>query len=104
MIKVRISCTGDDIRSIDVSGHALFDQYGKDVVCAGVSSVVIGALNALDILYPSACDLDISGNQIHIHVLKNSESIQTMLSMMFYQMKTVEESYPENIQIKRKEV
>lgn len=70
MIKVRISCTGDDIRSIDVSGHALFDQYGKDVVCAGVSSVVIGALNALDILYPSACDLDISGNQIHIHVLK----------------------------------
>ncbi len=85
MIKVRISCTGDDIRSIDVSGHALFDQYGKDVVCAGVSSVVIGALNALDILYPSACD-------------------QTMLSMMFYQLKTLEESYPENIQIKRKEV
>jgi hypothetical protein len=28
-----------------VKGHANFDEHGKDIVCAGVSAIIMGALN-----------------------------------------------------------
>jgi uncharacterized protein YsxB (DUF464 family) len=36
------------IRSFRVSGHAEFDKPGKDLVCAGVSSVTVGTVNAIE--------------------------------------------------------
>lgn len=31
-----------------VKGHANFDEHGKDIVCAGVSAIIMGALNWFD--------------------------------------------------------
>mgnify|MGYP002524039258 CR=1 FL=1 len=42
MIKVNI---GKD--HIQIKGHAMFDDYGKNIVCAGVSSVVTTTINAI---------------------------------------------------------
>lgn len=35
------------IQSFSMSGHAEFDVRGKDLVCAGASAVVFGAVNSL---------------------------------------------------------
>jgi uncharacterized protein YsxB (DUF464 family) len=35
------------IDSFTISGHALFANKGNDIVCAGVSAVSIGAINAV---------------------------------------------------------
>ena len=48
MISVNVSFIGKDLKSLTVSGHANFDKYGKDIVCAGVSAVVTGGINALE--------------------------------------------------------
>ena len=40
MISVNVSFIGNDIQLLTVSGHANFDEYGKDIVCAGVSAIV----------------------------------------------------------------
>ena len=40
MIKINFYKNG-----LIVSGHAEFAEHGKDVVCAGVSAIVLGALN-----------------------------------------------------------
>ncbi|WRK55922.1 ribosomal-processing cysteine protease Prp [Coprobacillaceae bacterium CR2/5/TPMF4] len=32
---------------LKISGHANSDEYGKDLVCAGVSTASIGTLNML---------------------------------------------------------
>ena len=32
---------------IDINGHAMFDDYGKDIVCAAVSSIVITSINGI---------------------------------------------------------
>lgn len=37
--------------SINISGHALFAKYGKDIVCAAVSTAVIVSINIIDKLY-----------------------------------------------------
>lgn len=36
------------IRRFSVSGHAGYDDPGKDIVCAGVSAVTVGAVNAVE--------------------------------------------------------
>ena len=47
MIKIQINKTNNKYSSLIVSGHSNYDEHGKDIVCAGVSAVVTGGLNAL---------------------------------------------------------
>ena len=49
MISVCVKQDAEGIRMIDVSGHAMQAPHGEDLVCAGVSCIMTGALNALDI-------------------------------------------------------
>ena len=46
---------------IDVNGHANYNEYGKDIVCAGVSAIVqttILGLEALAESYPNHVKID----------------------------------------------
>jgi uncharacterized protein len=36
------------IRRFYVSGHAKYNDPGKDIVCAGVSAITVGAVNAVE--------------------------------------------------------
>ena len=47
MIKVNVNKKDNQIDSIVLSGHAMYDDYGKDIVCASVSSIVITTVNAI---------------------------------------------------------
>ena len=104
MVKVEILCDKDQIMSIRMAGHAHFDEWGKDLVCAGASSIGFGALNALDELFEQDVDLEVRENLIRIKVLKNSDSLQLVLLFLVKQYETMVESYPQNITIIRKEV
>jgi uncharacterized protein YsxB (DUF464 family) len=45
MIKIKINYEDGFIKYFKVSGHANYDEYGKDIVCASVSSIVITSIN-----------------------------------------------------------
>ena len=47
MIKVQI-IKGDDKVMLSVKGHAGYADKGEDIVCAGVSAIIFGLMNALD--------------------------------------------------------
>ena len=47
MIKVTVKKKDNYIVDLKISGHANSDEYGKDLVCAGVSTASIGTLNML---------------------------------------------------------
>ena len=47
MIKVKVIHTKGKIREISISGHADYDEYGNDIVCAAVSSTVITTVNGI---------------------------------------------------------
>lgn len=55
MIKIYVSKKEGDV-SIDVVGHAEYDEYGKDIVCAGVSAIVQTALLGLEAIAQSYPD------------------------------------------------
>lgn len=104
MIRVLVTLRQDQILKIEVKGHAGSDVHGKDLICAGVSTVGLGALNALDQLFTEDCELEMNENLISIGVIHNSDALQKCLNFLLLQLKMVEETYPKNIKISRKEV
>ncbi|MCD8203666.1 MAG: ribosomal-processing cysteine protease Prp [Coprobacillus sp.] len=98
MIKVVVIYKGDSVTSIDVKGHALSGDEGKDLVCAGVSSVITGCLNSLD--DSSKFDISLDKGQAHIECISPlSERNEIVLETLITSLKTIEESYPDNIRI-----
>ncbi len=51
MIQATIRRSHDKgILSFEMTGHANFAEHGQDLVCAGVTAVVFGAVNAVIVL------------------------------------------------------
>ncbi|SYV96211.1 Predicted ribosomal protein [Mycoplasma putrefaciens] len=101
MVKIIIKYKGDKIEQFDVSGHANAGSYGHDLVCAAISGIVSGALNALDINYHKKVSLKVLDNQILIIAKDLNDSyLQTMLNMLKIQLHTITMQYPKNTQFK----
>lgn len=98
MISVNVTFIGSDVKSLTVSGHANYDKYGKDIVCAGVSAVVTGGINALE-NQVSNIEIISKENELGVKVLNSNEYIQTVLKTILIQLETIEISYKKYIKI-----
>ena len=47
MIQVYIHYDEHGVNEIRSLGHAMYDDYGKDIVCAGVTTAIVGGINAI---------------------------------------------------------
>lgn len=98
MINIDIIRHDDYIETIIVKDHANSGDYGFDLVCAGVSAIMIGALNAFDQMNFSG-DLDMDERpKIKITSDKLKEN-QKYMEIIYYQLKTIQEQYSEYINI-----
>lgn len=101
MIEVSFYYQKGNIVKTEVKGHANFDDLGKDIVCAGVSAIVFGTLNAIDNLVDQKeVELNQTSNQIVIKVLNPTNNNQVILNTMLWQLKTIHNQYSKNIIIK----
>ena len=101
MVRVCVVSKNEAIKKITVNGHAGSARKGEDLVCAGVSSIVFGTLNALDKLALKSVNLQVS-QQIVIEVLNLlDEKCQLILQTMLIQLATIEEQYSSYIEIKQ---
>lgn len=101
MIKVIYEVKDDKYLSLDVSGHAEYDESGKDLICASVSSIMFGFMNAVDAL-DEEVEIKQLTNQITIKNLSSSNIVQDYLQLVMMQLKTIEESYGDFIKVERK--
>ncbi|NLC54796.1 MAG: ribosomal-processing cysteine protease Prp [Erysipelothrix sp.] len=104
MISVIFNKQDDKFVSMTVTGHANFDDLGEDVVCAGVSSIIFGALNGFDELAKDNFDIVVTENLITVNVLESVCISDKLLSFVHLQLKTVEQQYSDNIGITIMEV
>ena len=104
MIWVKVKTREDRICSLEITGHAEFAEHGKDIVCAGVSSIGTGLLNAIDIMCPEDCILKKEDNLIYIEVLHDSERLQDILHTGYIQLDTVREVFSRYVRIRKTEV
>lgn len=99
MIKVEYKFNNDSFTYLNVSGHALFADTGKDLICAAVSSIIFGLMNGLD----GEKDVIIEEKNNRIVITNNSNSLKAnnFIELALIQLKTIEESYHEFIKIER---
>ena len=80
MIKVKLTKYDNNINKIIIDGHANYDVFGKDIVCASVSSTVITTVNIL-------LSLD-------------NEITRKVINVLISNLYELEKAYPKNIKIK----
>ena len=100
MIKINIEKNNTKIVSLVVSGHSNYDEKGKDIVCAGVSAIVVGGINALYNENKAAIEFECKDGYSSI-LVKNidNDNIQKILDVITTQLYTIEESYPKFVKI-----
>ncbi len=99
MIKVKINYKDDFIKGFKVTGHANYDDYGKDIVCASVSSIVITSINMALRLDESSVKVANKSGLIEAEVLKQNEIINKVFVNMIDMLKELENDYSKNIKI-----
>ena len=99
MIKVRIVKENDIIESIHCNGHAGYADYGKDIVCASFSTMVITTINAILEIDSEAISYTDNNNLEIINIKKDNitNSLLRNLVNMIYELR---DTYDKNINIK----
>lgn len=97
---IKIDLKNDN--EIIISGHANYDEFGKDIVCASVSSIVITTINAVIEIDDNAIDYEDLDNKIVIKKLKEDNIINKLLNNMIFMLEELERDYPKNIKILRR--
>lgn len=94
MIKVNINKN-----HIEIKGHAMYDDIGKDIVCAAVSTIVITTINAILRFDENAINYKDSDGYISIDIIKDSNITNTLILNMIELLKDLEKQYKKNIKI-----
>ena len=68
MIKVSVLKENRKYKKITILGHAMYDDYGKDIVCSACSSIVITTVNGILALKKGSLDYLVSKKGMTINV------------------------------------
>ena len=104
MIKVKVlSKDNKHIDEINITGHADYEEYGKDIVCSSVSSIVTTTVNGIYEIDKEYLNVDAkSEGNMKITVLKEDNVCDKLIKNMLTLLSELEESYPENIKVSNK--
>lgn len=96
-IVIKIDESSQKITSIEVKGHSNKAAYGKDLVCAAVSAIITGGMNALnkndfDLILDEGYSLIESNN-----IPNDNDAI--VLKTIQIQLQTVSEAEPKFVKI-----
>ena len=84
---------------IMISGHANHNEYGKDIVCASVSSIIYTTLNAIKCLKDNT--IEVKDNEtMEITYVENDEITNKLINNMMDLLKDLSKDYPKNISVK----
>lgn len=107
MIRVKVYRRDEDhkISSFVVEGHAEFAQSGKDIVCAGVSTVTVGTVNAIEALLGVTLQTSMNLGLLSVSIPDEFEhelsaKLQLLLESMLVMLRSIEDSYGAYITIK----
>lgn len=103
MIQVRVTKTDRVITDIQILGHAFYDDYGKDIVCASVSATVICTVNGILHIDSNVIDVIQQEDLLEIVVHQYDDTTQTLLKNMIECLESLEKQYPQNIKMLIKE-
>lgn len=99
MIKVRISKKDNIIEKIECKGHAGYANYGKDIVCASFSTMIITTINSIVNIDDNAISYT-DTNDLKIVNIKKDNITNSLLNTLVDLMYELRDNYDKNIDIK----
>lgn len=99
MISVKIKKENSKYKKITILGHAMYDDYGKDIVCSAVSSIVITTVNGIMSLDKDSLSYMVSKKGMSIKVNSTDRTTQVLICNMINLLKELENNYKEFIKI-----
>lgn len=100
MIKVLIEKENSHYKKISILGHAMYADYGKDIVCSAASSIATTTINGILSLNEGSLSYEVSKEGLVINISDIGNTTQTLIKNMINLLKELEENYPTNIQVK----
>lgn len=100
MIKVRITKKGANFEKVSILGHAMYDDYGKDIVCSAASSIVTTTINGILAINRESITYLVSSKGMTISVLSTDRTTQILIRNMISLLKELEKNYKDNIEVK----
>lgn len=99
MIKIKVDYNSNYIKKVRVTGHANYDDYGKDIVCASVSSIVITSINLILKMDNECISVIQKEGLIDLTVLKEEKDVNRILENMLDMLKELSKEYEKNVKI-----
>ncbi|MFD0713977.1 ribosomal-processing cysteine protease Prp [Paenibacillus sp. GCM10027626] len=107
MITITIERSTDDRRilAFAVEGHAKFAKPGKDIVCAGVSAVTVGTVNAIEQLTGLELPAAMKSGWLQSEIPVQQDAVvdgkvQLLLESMIVMLNTIAESYGKYVAVR----
>lgn len=106
MIKATVFRSQNEITAFEITGHAGSGPYGFDLVCAAVSAVSIGTVNAAAVL--GETDLEVKqgdeGGYLYVRIpaslpREKMDKIQLLFEGMIISLKSIEKEYSTFIKV-----
>ena len=100
MIRVNITKENDKIKSVSILGHAMYADFGKDIVCSAASSIVTTTINGILSIDKEGLSYKTSKDGLTISNIKTDFVTQCLLNNMISLLKELEDDYPTNVEVK----
>lgn len=94
MIEVRIRP-----ERIEISGHAGYAEYGKDIVCAGVTSLTQTLIQSIENLTDDEIEYRISPGKVEVEYRNLSEKSKTLVDSFFVGIRLIADEFPDYVAI-----
>ena len=84
---------------IQISGHANYAEEGKDIVCAGVTTLTQNLVKSIEDLTEDKIEYDISPGRADIKYRNLSGKAKTLVDSFFIGICMIADEFPDNVRI-----
>ena len=100
MLRIKVIKTNNKIKQITFKVHATYDEYGKDIVCDAASATFLCTDNAILSINNKSISLTQTKDTNIIDIIDDDEITIKLIDNMLSCLKSLEQKYPKNIEIK----
>ena len=99
MVTAKFEYAGEDVASYEISGHAMSDDIGRDLVCAGVSAVAFGLTNALIGLGLDEERVKLDDGYLRVDTRDADEDMNALIYGLIVSLETIEREHDEYLSV-----
>ena len=86
--------------NISITGHAMYDDYGKDIVCSAVSSIITTTINGILAINDKAIIYQNNKEGLNIEIKSFDNITLKLIDNMLELLTDLSRDYPKNLEIK----